>query len=71
MEIIVKITLPLTAQDVKNILQQHLPTADFDVIEVLDYYNLIDDSMKLNALERGGVSNWEWYDDAMESLNEG
>ncbi len=23
---------------------------------------------KLNALERAGVDNWEWYDDAMESL---
>lgn len=25
---------------------------------------------KLAALEAGGVDNWEWYDDAMEKLDE-
>jgi hypothetical protein len=25
---------------------------------------------KLDALERGGVDNWEWYDDCMEQLRE-
>lgn len=28
-------------------------------------------SDKLRALENAGVDNWEWYDDAMSTLNEG
>lgn len=32
--------------------------------------SLEESQRKLTALERGGVDNWEWYDDAMESLKE-
>lgn len=26
-------------------------------------YNLLEQSLTLNALEAGGVDNWEWYDE--------
>ncbi len=31
-----------------------------------EYVNLKDCQMQLRALERGGVDNWEWYEDSME-----
>jgi len=31
-----------------------------------EYYQLIEDSIILNALRNTGVDNWEWYDEAME-----
>lgn len=35
-----------------------------------EYQQLIHDSMKLQALENGGVDNWEWYDDSIDQWNE-
>lgn len=36
----------------------------------LDEYNeLLRESQILNALFANGVDNWEWYGDAIESLN--
>jgi hypothetical protein len=29
---------------------------------------LLNAERKLNALEAGGVDNWEWYDEALESI---
>ena len=29
---------------------------------------LIHDSLKLMALENGGVDNWEWYDDSLNNF---
>ena len=34
------------------------------------YQELIKDHRKLMALESAGVDNWEWYDDAMSSLED-
>jgi len=41
-------------------------TAKTVEIDVLFLVNLLADSVRLKALEYGGVDNWEWYD---ESLN--
>jgi len=44
-----------------------------DKYEIIDkeYYEELEESAAvLHALERGGVDNWEWYDDAMESIEE-
>jgi hypothetical protein len=35
-----------------------------------EYENLKRDKRKLDALERNGVDNWEWYGDAMSSIDE-
>jgi hypothetical protein len=35
-----------------------------------EYEELTKAAAKLNALERAGVDNWEWYYDALESMNE-
>ena len=35
-----------------------------------EYDELISDQKLLHALQRGGVDNWEWYDDALELLDE-
>lgn len=35
-----------------------------------EYEELQQAFRKLNALERAGVDNWEWYGDAMETLDE-
>ncbi len=35
-----------------------------------EYNSLCQDSMKLRALEQAGVDNWEWYGDAMATLQE-
>ena len=34
-----------------------------------EYEILIDSQMKLQALENGGVDNWEWYSDSLEEYN--
>lgn len=34
-----------------------------------EYDQLIEDSLILNALRRGGVDNWEWYDASLEALD--
>ena len=34
------------------------------------YDRLVEAAKKLSALERAGVDNWEWYGDAMESMEE-
>lgn len=38
-------------------------------IEYREYLQLIRDSIKLYALEAGGVDNWEFYDDAVEDFH--
>lgn len=40
------------------------------VISLKDYNELFDDQRVLNALRRGGVDNWEWYDECMNSLEQ-
>lgn len=35
------------------------------VISVDEYFKLVKDQEKLNALEMGGVDNWEGYGDAL------
>lgn len=35
-----------------------------------EYDELIKDQRKLRALEAAGVDNWEWYGDAMDTLEE-
>jgi len=35
-----------------------------------EYDRLLESEKKLNALEAGGVDNWEWYDDAMEAMEQ-
>ena len=39
------------------------------VISKKEYEILIDSQMKLQALENGGVDNWEWYSDSLEEYN--
>jgi hypothetical protein len=41
------------------------------VLEDSEYKKLIDDSRKLEALERGGGDNWKWYDDALKEYYKG
>lgn len=36
-----------------------------------EYDRLIDDSIKFNALINGGVDNWEGYELAMDSVENG
>ena len=33
-----------------------------------EYDRLIYRDLKLEALEAGGVDNWEWYDDSLEDF---
>jgi hypothetical protein len=35
-----------------------------------EYDNLRRDSLKLQALECGGVDNWTWYDESMDNYFE-
>ena len=37
------------------------------LIEREKLISLISDSLKLQALENGGVDNWEWHDEAIQS----
>lgn len=34
------------------------------------YMELLIDSAKLKLLEEGGVDNWEWYEEALEDLED-
>lgn len=54
--------MPDSARDAFETLLDSLTKHVSDEIEY--------DLRKLSALEAGGVDNWEWYDDAMESLRE-
>lgn len=40
------------------------------IIDEKELKQLIKDSLELNALERGGVDNWEWYGEALEEYDE-
>lgn len=44
--------------------------SDTVTISTAEYNQLVKDSKKLSALEAGGVDNWEWYDEAMSSIND-
>ena len=33
------------------------------------YQELLKDSLKLQALDMGGVDNWAWYDEAMHDYD--
>ena len=37
------------------------------LVSIKDFNRMEDDSMKLAALERGGVDNWEWYGESLTS----
>jgi hypothetical protein len=39
-------------------------------IDVLFLANLLADSVRLDALERGGVDNWEWYDESLDPFRD-
>jgi hypothetical protein len=39
------------------------------VISLKNYNELLDDQRVLDALHRGGVDNWEWYDESLSDLN--
>ena len=39
-------------------------------ITLVEYARLKADQRKLEALERAGVDNWEWYGDAMQTLED-
>lgn len=42
-----------------------------EAVELEEYLEeLLDDSLKLNALIAAGVDNWEWYGEAMNIYNE-
>jgi len=40
-------------------------------ITVKEYTKLKEDARILQALYDAGVDNWEWFDDALNSLDEG
>jgi hypothetical protein len=39
-------------------------------IDVLFLASLLTDSVRLYALERGGVDNWEWYDESLDPFRD-
>jgi hypothetical protein len=39
-------------------------------IPVSRYLELLRNEAELRALQRGGVENWEWYEDAMAAVAE-
>lgn len=39
------------------------------VIKADEFLELLQDSIKLNALEAGGVDNWEWYEESLEDID--
>jgi len=55
------------------ILTAMMKELKMDVIEVSKrrYQELLDAEARLDALEAGGVDNWEGYDEAMRILEEG
>ena len=40
----------------------------YEIVSKEDYDELLERDKKLGALEAGGVENWQWYDDSMESM---
>lgn len=44
---------------------------EYTVVRQTELEKLWEAYDKLAALERCGVDNWEWYDEAMQSLYEG
>jgi len=40
------------------------------VISIDEYKDLRRDSLKLMALEQGGVDNWEWFEDSLKSYTQ-
>lgn len=45
-----------------------MDTEDTITISKKEYNDLTRAQRKLNALEAGGVDNWEWYGDSLESF---
>ena len=39
-------------------------------ISKIEYQELVENSLKLQALQNNGVDNWEYYDDAMDEYEE-
>lgn len=44
--------------------------AEFISIPKAEYDDLVEDQKILNALRRGGVDNWEWYDASLEAMDD-
>lgn len=42
-------------------------TLETITISIAEYKELIKDQNKLNALEIGGVDNWEWYGESLSA----
>ena len=55
--------------EVKILVEEFTPEETIN-ISLKEYEDLIDDSLKLSALEGVGVDNWCGWDDAMEAYNE-
>ena len=45
-------------------------TEEMVTITKKEYEQLTYDSRKLEALEAGGVDNWEWYDESLKEFRE-
>ena len=53
---------------VKLINNNYRPEEAVELEEYLE--ELLDDSLKLDALIAAGIDNWEWYSEAMNIYNE-
>lgn len=42
----------------------------FVKVPIKRYLELEESESRLNALESGGVDNWDWYGDSLENLEE-
>jgi len=42
---------------------------NYVLIENTEHIELLDNQRILDALYRGGVDNWEWYDESLSSLD--
>ena len=51
-------------------IENKKPNHLFTTIRTDEYNKLIEDQKILQALRASGVDDWEWYDAAMESLDE-
>ena len=45
------------------------PTEETVTVPKSEYISLVKDSLFLEALQQGGVDNWEWYGDSLEPLD--
>ena len=43
---------------------------NYFVIPEKEYRKLLEDSLRLTALESGGVDNWEWYGESIHDFLE-